>query len=123
MPFPIASSFQVISKAKGHTLVAGDLFLFGETFHVSYGNPTPGFGHMWSAGATKARFTRSSTSSALGMTEYELSELVLMGPVEATLKLVPSLRAARGFERTSEFWGGEITYDVTFQAFDSSGTR
>jgi serine/threonine protein kinase len=123
---PIAGDFKVIEGVSGKIIISGQMRIKSARWKsvgmagIAYNQPVPGIIDSVSQGLVRGF---SCFTSSVTLPEMTFEEAVSLGKVDAVLKITPSINAARLFGDVYEFSGDTLTYDITFQAFDSSGTQ
>jgi|GEM_PF-6870133 len=122
IPVPLACSFQLIDHENNDLLIEGDFFHYGQTIKVLYGEGGYVRG-KWSPCELRDTVTASWQTADIEIVTRKFQDLASLGRIDARLRLVPSLKAARRFGGIDKFWGDTLVFDIKFQAIDSSGSR
>ena len=119
IPVPVACLLQLIRGQSGELLLEGYYRQHSQDLKVAYSG-SKYTGGSWEPCGVRDTVMAISRTTGIGTVARTYQQLVNMGQTEATLRLIPSIEAARLFGDVYEFWGDTIEMDIVFQAFDSS---
>lgn len=112
---PIAVKFLARQKGSSDLLLSGYFRILKQDYEIFYENNT--------GGGFSNEMKVERATHAIDFGHRSITELAELGKIDAELELIPSKRAARIFGDVLEVSGDTVFYDITFQAFDSSGNQ
>lgn len=114
-PVPVVGDFEIRNKASSETILTGTLKRGGTHFNFFFIYETHITSFVHEEGTV-----RWFSSDNIGLDSVEFENLTSLGQIDALMIITPSRHWARVSGDVTEFWGETLTFEITFQAIDST---